>query len=204
MFGKQFLGNKKTCMMRYCHIPTYYLFILVSSDIISTFTGVIVVVCFSSFVVISIPLLHAVMINIYIFIYYTILSSFVFEFLLVCHVCCSVMCVVMITECHPIFNITFIITLKSREDGCSIQGMSFNHLSPYRTTTSHISRVLNIGLYIDTHFFLLGHSMAIQFRDLFQKKIANFPTSQNFPNSYFLRIQAPPRIGLRVPIPSLE
>lgn len=127
MFGKQFLGNKNTCMMRYCHIPTYYLFILVSSDIISTFTGVIVVVCFSSFVVTSIPLLHAVMINIY----YTILSSFVFEFLLVCHVCCSVMCVVMITECHPIFNITFIITLKSREDGCSIQGLSFNHLSPY-------------------------------------------------------------------------
>ena len=75
---------------------TYYVFILLSSDIISTFTGVISVVCFSSFVVTSIPLLHAVMINIY----HTILSSFVFffEFLLVCHVCCSVMFVVMITE----------------------------------------------------------------------------------------------------------
>jgi len=82
-------GNKNTCMMWYGHIPTYYLFILLSSDIIRTFTGVISVVCFSLFVVSSIPRLHAVMIII------TLFYPHFFEFLLVCvlmlfcHVCCN-------------------------------------------------------------------------------------------------------------------
>ena len=114
--------------------------------------------------------------------------------LLFCHVCCNDHGKCFTNPCVIPYSTSLSSSPSNQERmvvphrGCFL----INWVHTQGTTTSHISCVLNMGIYIDTHFFLLGHSMAMQYRDLFQKIIANFPTSQNFPNSYSLRIQSHP------------